>query len=328
MRRAALVAGVLLALAGPAAADGRLLGEAQQKIDEIDYEAARELVDRALREGGLDRDDLGRAYRIGGEVAAALGDGKGAREHFVRWVLLVPDAALPPGSSPKIVDPFTAARAEAARLGGFSLDVQVVREDARIRVEVAGKDPLQLASGLRVRLGEEPEVAVEGTRADLPARDPATVDVLVVVVDRAGNELSRVDLPGGRAVDTPVDRPAPVAAGPTRRVHHSIPAPLRWPTWAVLGLAAAGTGGYFVYRVDQAEDELAALNASSSTHTFDDALAIEERGDRDAMIANVAFGVAGAAAVATILTLVLDEERVEVLPAPGGSVGASAAVRF
>ena len=103
---------------------------------------------------------------------------------------------------------------------------------------------------------------------------------------------------------------------------------MRWPTWAGVALVGAGVGGYFAWQVGQTEDELAALNAASDQHSFDEALALRDRGQRQALYANVGFGVAGAAALAAVLTLVLEPDAaVEVNPAPSGAtVGTS--VRF
>ena len=333
MKRAALVAAAILAIAVPAHASpgAELLDRAQQAIDDVDYTSARDLTYEALMAGGLERDELIRAYRLAGEVAAALGDEVVARDHFTRWILLDPSASLRPGVSPKINGPFNAARGEVDRLGRMDIDVRVAREADRIKVSLASRDPLKMIGGLRVRLGDASEVGIDGTTAVLPAADPKGIDVAVAVVDRKGNVLLRVDVAGrggdGGGRVTPAGPTIP--AGPRSRTVHSIPAPLRWPTWAGLAVLAGGAGGYFLYRVGQAEDELAALNADSNEHTFDEALVIQERGDRDAMLANIALGVGGAAALAAILTLVLDDTKVEVLPAPtGASVGASAALRF
>ncbi len=329
MSRAGLVVAVaLLALTGSAAADGApVLDQAEQAIGDIDYEAARDLLATALAAGGLDRAELARAHRLAGEVAAALGDATAARGHFVRWILLEPGATLRAGLSPKIVEPFTAARAEAGRLGRFTLDIEVARDAERVRIELTAKDPLALVAGMRVRLGDSSEVGITGPRAVLPAADAAAIDVEVTVVDGRGNVLSRETF-AGTAIRA-VAPPAGPAAEPGTRVHHRLPAVVRWPTWAALTVVAAGTGGYFAYRVGQAEDELAALNADSSAHSFDEAIAIQERGDRDARFTSVGFGVAGVAAVATVLTYVLDVRRVEVLPAPAGATaGASVGLHF
>lgn len=328
MRRlaGALVA-VALAAAAPARADAVLLDQAQQAIDDIDYATARTLATKALAEGALGRADLERAYRLLGESAAALGDATAAREHFTRWLVLRPDAALAPGASPKLTGPFARAQAAATQLGRFTADATVSRTADRITVEVTGADPLAMVVGLRVKVGDATEVSVTARRAVLPAAVDATVTV--ALVDRAGDELVRREFAGAAPDTAPPDAPPrePVAA-PARVASHRWPTLVRWPTWAGVSLVAAGVGGYFAWQMGQTEDELAALNAASDQHSFDDALALRDRGQRQALFANVGFGVAGAAAVAAVLTLALEPDAaVEVNPAPSGAtVGTS--VRF
>jgi hypothetical protein len=95
-----------------------------------------------------------------------------------------------------------------------------------------------------------------------------------------------------------------------------------------VAVAAGGVGGYFAWQLGKTEDDLAALNATSGQHSFDEALDLTERGDRQALIANIGFGVAGVAAVAAVLTLVLEPTgTVEVAPTAGGAT-ATAIVRF
>ncbi|MBZ0236013.1 MAG: hypothetical protein K8M05_27035, partial [Deltaproteobacteria bacterium] len=124
---------------------------------------------------------------------------------------------------------------------------------------------------------------------------------------------------GGGDVVTP--------AQPTHR--GGWPTIVRWPVWTGLAVVAAGAGGFFAYQVGQTEDELAALNAASDMHSFDEAEAVRDRGERQALFANIGFGVAGAAALAAVLAFALEPDRVEILPAPtagGATIGAS--IRF
>ncbi len=338
-RRIATAAGLGLALAlavvldaAPARADDRaaLLARAQAAIDDIDYQAARKLATQALDGGGLAAAQLHLALRLAGESAAALGDGAAARAHFVRWILLDPAAALPAGSSPKLMQPFADARAEADRLGRFAVDVEIGRGQDRLEIVLSAHDPLGLVAGMRLRLGDASEVGVTGTRAVLPAADAARVAVAIAVVDARGNELARRTVAGTAGGGDAL----PGAAGPgegasaitaTAPPRRRWPAIVRWPVWTGVAVVAAGAGGFFAWQVGQSEDELAALNAAADQHSFDDALAIRDRGRRQALFANLGFGVAGAAALAAVLTFTLEPRAtVEVRPAPGGAtVGAT-----
>jgi len=59
--------------------------------------------------------------------------------------------------------------------------------------------------------------------------------------------------------------------------------------------------GYFSYATYHAKQDLVALEANSQAHTFDEAKQLEDRGHRDALVANITFGVAGATAIATAI---------------------------
>ena len=81
-------------------------------------------------------DELAETYRLGGEIFAALGEDKAARESFLRWVVLQPGERLPQGTSPKILARFEQARAEASKLEPLSLRHRAERTDDGVRVEL------------------------------------------------------------------------------------------------------------------------------------------------------------------------------------------------
>jgi hypothetical protein len=315
-----LVAAILViaAAAGPAAADDARLDDAQRAIDDIDHERARALVDDALGSGRLGPAELARAHRLAGQVRAALDDDAGARGHFVKWILLEPGAALPAGESPKITGPFAAAKAEADQLGAMTIDVQLTRLPGQLRIELAARDPLRMIARLRVRAGGDP-VEEPGNRVVVDVGDDPPATVSVSVLDAHGNELVRRQLAVERAPDL-TDRPV--------RRRTGYPAIVRWPTWTGVAVVAAGVGGWLAYRVGQAEDELASLNAAAADHTLAEAQAVADRGRRDARLANLGFGVAAVAAVAAVVTFVLEPGGgVEVAPSAGPDGGGITASR-
>lgn len=336
MNAGRLAIALLLAAASPAFADdsSALLDQAQQAIDDIDYETAKQLATQAIDGGKLDGKTLHRAYRLAGESAAALGDAKTAREHFLRWIVLDPKAELAAGSSPKISQPFADARAEADKLGRFSVDVAVNRQKDKVEIVLSAHDPLAMVAGMRLRLGDASEVAVQGTRAVLPVADAAGVAVAIAVVDARGNELSRRTVTGsssatgdGRGNGGAGNGGDTVTPPPTTR--RGWPTIVRWPVWTGLAVVAAGAGGFFAYQVGQTEDELAALNASSDMHTFDEAESVRERGERQALFTNISFGAAGVFALAAVLAFTLEPDGVEIQPAPtSGGAAVSATIRF
>jgi hypothetical protein len=327
VKRLVTIAAVLVTAAPALAGDGPvILGNAQKAIDDIDYEAARALTDQALESGELLPPELARAHLLAGEVAAALGDDAAAHDHFERFLLLAPDGQLPAGLSPKITQPFVAARASAVALGKATFDVELTRAPGKVAITIGG-DPLHMAARVRVRLNGGSELQAIGARIELPADDKVAITASVAILDEHGNELAHRDGSAPVALESST---AAKAAGPTTRTEHRIPAVFRWPTWAAITVIAGGSCGYFSWQLGKDHDELDALNASSSMHTFDEAKAIDDRGQRDSLLTNVSLGVAIAAAAATVLTLTLDETHdVEVQPlAAPGTAGASATIRF
>ena len=319
---AAALCAAVLGAAAPARADDAgadMLGKAQKAIDDIDYDTARTLTDGALASGSLDHDQLARAHMLAGEVAAALGDDAAAHDHFERWILLAPDARLPDGLSPKITQPFTAAHASADALGPAKFDVDAAKAHGKVAITVTG-DPLHMVA--RVHLAFDHGGDREGVSAEfeVPVDDAAT-QATITLADEHGNVLAE------RTVTFAVTAtPALESAAPETR--HTIPGPLRWPTWAALTVVAAGSCGYFAHARSQDEADLAALNASSGMHSFDEARTIEDRGNRDTLLTNVSLGVAIAALAATVVTVAVDHEvEVQPIAAPNGA-GASVSLHF
>jgi hypothetical protein len=328
---------LLLAAVAPAAAEdgGALLDQAQQAIDDIDFEAARKLAQQAIESGRLEGKELHRAYRLAGDSAAALGDDKDAKEQYLRWIVLDPKAALPAGSSPKFAMPFNEARAQADKVGRFAVDVAINRQKDKIEIVLSAHDPLSMIVGMKLQIGDASIVAVSGTRAVLPTADAGTVAVSVAVVDEHGNQLSYRNVSGTAA------RSNPDHGGDIVETHPDVvtttapprtagwPTIIRWPVWTGLAVVAGGAGGFFAYQTRQTEDELTALNASSDMHTFDEAESVRKRGERQALFTNISFGVAGAFALGAILSFALEPKRVEILPAPtSGGAAVSATIRF
>jgi hypothetical protein len=301
-----------------AAADGKkardYLAQAQAAVESVDFPAARKLVAQAFETGGMAPGELARAHRFAGEIAAAVGDDESARDHFVRWILLDQQASLAPGVSPKISAAFDDARRDAAGLGALTVSARIERAAGKAVVLAEARDPVDMIVQLRVRTADGAEVVERSMRAVLPADDTRSFAATVSVLDKDGNEIWTDKIHTG-----------PLLVGVDRR----FPGWARWPTWTVLAGVAAGTGLYFGYRVGQAEDDLEALNADSAMHTYDEVKEVEDRGKRDALIANLTFGVAGAAAAAAVLTYVLEPKGVELVPAaaPDGA-SITARVRF
>ena len=137
----------------------------------------------------------------------------------------------------------------------------------------------------------------------------------------------------------PVERPR---AAPPQVDQRSLL--LRWPLWAGLTVVAGGATGYFAWDTALAQEEAAALVADSGNHTYDELRAVEERGRRSALFANVAAGATATFALtAVVLAIWSDDDaeapprqasrraarsRVSLTPPPRGSTGVGLALEF
>jgi hypothetical protein len=82
----------------------------------------------------------------------------------------------------------------------------------------------------------------------------------------------------------------------------------RWYVWGAATVVAAGGGGYFGWQARQDQDALDRLNQNSPDHDFSEADEIEQRGRRNALVANIAFGAAGVFAIAAVVSLALEPD--------------------
>jgi hypothetical protein len=341
--RCAAVLALILAGAAPAAAEPSLVERAEAALDDLRYEEAAELVDRAWRSGGNDRDQLQAIFRLAGQIQVTLGKGEVAERHFERLLALDPQATLPDGISPKIAARFAAARARVESRG--PLRARLRAEGMVVSAEVTS-DPADMVAGLRARY------AVGGKDKVIEVLEPeplvieltvgGATEVELLLMDSHGNVLAeeRVTVaPEEEPTDTvgPVedrtDRAATMAvrnASRFRETTQPMPsAPLaRWAVWAgaAAGLGVVGIAFGLKSRSDQ--NELDELNGDSGDHDFREAEAIEERLRRDTLVANVSFVLAAGAGTAA-LVLWMRERRgrrnVQVAPTAKGT---GAALRF
>jgi hypothetical protein len=163
--------------------------------------------------------------------------------------------------------------------------------------------------------------------------------VIAGVVDEFGNHLVEITVRGvapapvaeppapararrtrARGAEPVVERapPEPVPARPRAVVASPEPSPSRpegrplyrsWPLWAGLATSAAAAGAYFVWDVGRAADEAAAIVADSGSYSYDDLVAVEDRGRRSALIANVCIGAAAGLAVTSVVMALVPHDR-------------------
>ena len=340
--RGAAIAIVMFVAIGAAHADGPL-AQAQAAIDQSDYPGAKSAVDSALSSGALGPEELADAYRLRGIVAGALGDAAAATDAFTRLLALSPKATLPAGTSPKIAKPFASAVAYFKTHDPLKAKADTASTPPSVTLVITS-DPLAMIAKARVWVAVDGkhETSIDGAGGStITLPHGKRVDLRVAGLDEHGNrvvELGTTDVPivvVGPDEAPPLPRHAVVPKAPRA------PAPVherawyaRWWLWGGVTVAVAGTSLYFGYATYQAKQDLVTIEANSAHYTFDDAKQVEDRGHRDALIANIGFGVAGAAALATAVLYLTrphpsEERMTRVTPTPlHGGAGLALEVPF
>lgn len=315
--RGAFVAATLAVglVAGSVQAQPASVESAKAAVDASDYLTARTQLTELVAAGTSGPAELAELYRLTGIVAGALGDAKAATDAFERCLVLAPKATLPPGTSPKIARPFAEAQAFLKAHEPLKIKAETAATPPAVTITIVS-DPLAMVARARViaTVDGKPAQTIErpaGEEVSVGLPAGARIDLRVAVLDDKGNRLAEVG-----SIDVPlviVGKAAPlVPLGPRKpppKVSHagpSHPRPLylKWWLWGGTSVAFAAAGTYFGLGARSAKQELDQLNAASVLHSFDEAKTVEDRGKRDALLTNIAFGAAGTlAAVAVILYL-------------------------
>ncbi|ACY18937.1 hypothetical protein [Haliangium ochraceum] len=316
--RAAVVAalsGCLLALvpASAAAEESPHLAEAREAMDSLEYERALKLLEKALASGDNDPAATREIHRALGEVQASLGRRAEAEVHFRQLLALDADADIGEGISPKIRIPFDAAQEYLATRGQVELrcDGDAAENQVAVRVD---NDPVDIVAGARVfyRAADdpagEPQMIEERGRGSQRLTLPSAggVEFTCAAIDEYGNRLLEI---GSWEQPLRMQESAPVVV--SEETGSSTPIYGRWWLWGSAAVVAGGVGGYFGYQVSQDQAELDELNQNSAEHDFAEAEAVAERGERNALIANIAIGAAGVFAAASVIALIVDHESDE-----------------
>lgn len=291
----------------------------------LEYDKALSIVEQLIA-GGLhtDRAQLAELHFYAGKLAAGLERTDVAIDHFARSLALVPDRALPAGTSPKIAAPFEAARART-----MPLQIEIAHTaPGQLAATVSG-DRLKLAASATARfidpLGNVHVLAVRDAEEDVTGNirvfrilvPPGTKQTTVAVVDEHGNQLAQETLP----------EPVPEKHyDETWTLHHHEPSLIaRWPTWGAVSVLALAGGGLCAWRFSVAQDEWNTLRAHDGQHDYSQLTAVEDRGRRWGIAADVGFGLAGAAAItAAILAVVHHGDDRIAITAGARSLGVAA----
>ena len=351
-----------------------LVVQARQAMVNLDYDRAIRLLERAEEAGRSRRDQLAAIYRSLGESRAALGDDDAASNEFRRLLALDPGAELPRGSSPKVTAPFESARDFMRQHRPLTIGCAREGRGAVLAIQsdplsLIASARLTTADGTVLTRARRPSGRA---RVSLDAPAGAPQDVACTALDVYGNELARTPIgttdraaPGrDEALDsttilTPTDQPRPaprrsrVASGVSgasdtgtggaltvtvERTPEREPPPIyaRWWLWGTGALVGAGATAFFAVQLQADEDDWRTIKRASQEHTYAEALAVQDRGERHALYANIATVTTAALAAVSLGLLVRDLVRdddesgaqIGAAPLPGGGGAATFRVSF
>jgi hypothetical protein len=292
------------------------LRKARVEFDELRFEDAEATLSRTLKSGKNGPDDLVEIYMLAAEIASARGDDAGTFKGFTRALSIKPETPLPSGSSPKVAQQFAKARAWIDANGAITVRYEGDRDKHVLRITVS--DEARLVDGVRVYYrddaGEEQVVTGEGEspmELAVPARE--ALEVRIVLVDPHGNRVQEL---GSRKDPLIVATEGEALVGGTlRREPRAWYA--KWWLWGGVSLALAGAGTYFgLAALSDEEDAKALIKKSQMTPVpYSELDAIEKRGKRNALFANIGFISAGAVAAFAVYLLVTEPSADELTPA-------------
>lgn len=295
-----LAAVVLVAVTTIAYADAPrdAIERARELEAKLAYDEALAIIDSAIQAGQSNRDRLVELHLIAGRLNAGLDRSKPAEEHFAIVLALAPQTTLPDDTSPKIAVPFTVARTKAT-----PLVVKLVVDTAHVAVEGGGAIVAGIAVRYRAAAGENTLLERSATSV---ARPPESTIVEVRALDRYGNEVW-----SGAPPPEEIHTPPPI-------VHHEQPSLFgRWTTWAALTGVALAAGGVAAWRFEVAQHDFDDKRDAGMTD-FSELQAIEDRGRRWGLTANISFGVAAATGIVSIVLFVRRPTEPVVTVTPSG----------
>jgi hypothetical protein len=287
------VAVILSALASVASADDTDpdVVEARRLEAALEYEPALAIVERVIAKGTASTPALlAERHLLAGKLAAGLDRPNAAKDHFARVLVLAPTTKLPEGTSPKITEPFEAARVIAAPLA-----ITAVLSHSWVELEV-DTDTLGLVAGIEVIApGRGPVRNLRMPRVDISAAagEPTTASAL----DRYGNVLWTGD----------IEHHIEDIGGPRSK---RVPLPLyrEWYVWGGVSLVGLAVGAACASRMFGQQDKWDELKAAGTTD-YTVLRDVEARGRGFALAANVSFGVALATGVVGAIMFVKRDDR-------------------
>lgn len=295
------------------------LGQAKLLIEQVRYDEAQRLLITALEGGGNQPPAMREIYKLLAASAVALGRPDDAEKYYRAWISLEPKAALEAGASPKLREPFDAAKSYITANGPLDVAAELVA-DSEVRLHVIS-DPLALARSARLR--DEGEAAPIVDRGAVVGGQGS----VVLVIDRHGNTL--VELPvRGSPQPPPATDYAPTYS---RDVVEPVVMPKRSTTFYALaiptGLALATAVGFGAASIVYNRQVQNALDDSGG-HYYSDVVGDQKRVTQFWKLSAIIGGAGLVLAIPTALLYMRDRDTMVMPFADGHGAGAAIAGRF
>jgi hypothetical protein len=287
------------------------LAKARDAIAAVHYDDAQGLLVQALHAGNNGLVELVEIYRLSASTAIVLGQEDVAEQYYKRWLELVPNATLPESVAPKLRQPFVTAQAYMAAHGRLTVTARRRKDTIDVVVE---SDPLGMVASIAFGDDNQPLGADHAAHSSIADGDATPA---VAVLDEFGNRLDEL-----RGDEIPRD-PIAVRIGSAQQG----PAPgtplyARPLAWVALGAIVGGTGVGFALAARSAQHDVNDIAANPSQHFASDLADARDRRDRDAVIANIGFGIGGACILTGAVIWLLSKNdtasTIAFAPAPGG----------
>ncbi len=312
-RLPALFAAVLVAL--PAAANPDL-ERAERLIGDLEYPDAAKALDAAWKRRGNGRATVLRILELQGVVLGAMNQGPKAKKAFELLLTIAPGHKLSGEHSPRVMTPFYEAKAAVAERGTLVAEPSALLSNGRVkslRVELKS-DPLRLVKAVRFHVRADGASAVQ---VDAPLEagtahlttDAERVEWWAELVGEQEMVLQQLGSESSPRIDGPPDAPKAVALAPTRApsepmvVHSPGPSGVRTAGYVSFGVAAlaGAVGGWFGLESSRARSAIANAPTDAAGRvvgmTQREAHALDQQARSNAVLANVLWGGAAAAAV-------------------------------
>ena len=282
-------------LATPAFAESRHLADGRKAIDDVRFDDAQRSLLAALQAGGNDLAATREIYRLLAHASAALGRADDAEQYDRVWIAIDPSASLGADVSPKLREPFDAAKSFVAARGGLDIDAATTADGIIVRV---ASDPVGIARAAKLVTG-----------ADLATFDTARSARVagagrIAVVDRYGNTIAELDPTpavktlGGSIPFTPRDDAGPRdvfdETAPSR--HSTAFYVLAVPT----GLALAAGLGFGITSLVYSNTAIGAAE-DSGTYYYSDVTDAHDKATRFWKLAAITGGVGAVLAIPTLI---------------------------